>query len=175
MWRTVSTINPLLADGHRFIGYPACRDETQRHRSAGARLFPFEVVVSDRGTVTVVSALGGDRSALAGRAITRINGVPTPTIVQALLSRVHGDTPRFRAGLLSTRWWFYYWKVYGAPAAYALQLDGATGTRLHEVPGSTAQPVMLLDEDRFDRQFRVIVRPDGVGVLTLRTFAWPDP
>lgn len=79
-WRALSGLNPLLADGHFFVGYRSWRDEVQSHLKDGGRLFPFEVTVDANGAVRIVSELGGGSTDLAGRRIRAINGVPIRTI-----------------------------------------------------------------------------------------------
>ena len=90
----------------------------------------------------------------------------------ALLARVHGDTPKFRAALLSRRFWLYFWKVFGAPAAFDIGIAGEKAPR--HIAGSTALPAVLADEDSFERQFRLELLPDHTALLTLSSFAWPD-
>lgn len=172
-WREFSLLNPLLADGHLFVGYSSWRDETARHLQAGGALFPFEVVVDIDGTVRIVAALGGSPSALAGRQIDSINGLPTTMVANQLLAHVHGDSPNFRAALLSSRWWFFYWKVYGATPAFDLVFQEPSAIPLH-LAASTAQPAILAGEDVFDRQFNLDLLPRNAATLTIRTFAWPD-
>ena len=172
-WREFATLNPLLADGHLFVGYSNWRDETARHLQAGGTLFPFEVAVDIDGTLRIAADLGGSPSALAGRRIESINGLPTTAVAKELLAHVHGDSPRFRAALLSKRWWFFYWKVYGAKAAFDLVLQEPSATRLRRA-ASTAQPAILEGEEIFDRQFSIELLPDNAAVMTVSTFAWPE-
>lgn len=173
-WRELSTINPLLADGHLFVTHADWRGDTSRHLEKGGTLFPFEVLVDPAGQVRIVSELGGAPTALAGARIESINGMQAVDVAQGLIARVHGDTPRFRADLLSNRWWLFYWKIYGAPAAFDIVLDRSAGDPLH-VPGSCQLPMTMVGEEDFDRNFALELRPDGAAVMTVRTFAWPDP
>lgn len=172
-WREFSTLNPLLADGHLFVGYSNWRDETLHHLEAGGALFPFEVAVDIDGTVRIAADLGGSPSALAGRRIESINGFPATAVAKELLARVHGDSPRFRAALLSKRWWFFYWKVYGDKATFDLVLQKPSATRLRRA-ASTAQPAILGGEDIFDHQFSIELLPDNAALMTIRTFSWPE-
>lgn len=172
-WREFSTLNPLLADGHFFVGYADWRGETEHSLRGGGALFPFEITVDAQARVRIVSALGGAPTAFAGRRVEAINGVPADQVARALLAHVHGDSARFRADLLSRRWWFFYWKVYGAPPAFRLTLAGPQA-RLR-IPASHARPSILLGEDDFDRQFAFELRPDAAAVMTIRTFSWPEP
>ncbi len=74
--------------------------------------------------------------------------------------------------LLSRRFWFYFWKVYGAPAAFEIVIAGEKAPR--DIAGSTALPAVLADEDSFERQFRLELLPNNTALLTLSSFAWPD-
>lgn len=173
-WREFSTLNPLLADGHFFVGYADWRGETEQYLRDGGALFPFEITVDAQARVRILSALGGAPTAYAGRRIEAINGVPADQVAHALLAHVHGDSARFRADLLSRRWWLFYWKAYGAPSTFRLTLAGPQQARLR-TPASHARPSILLGEDDFDRQFAFELRPDAAAVMTLRTFSWPEP
>lgn len=173
-WREFSTLNPLLADGHFFVGYADWRAETERHLRDGGALFPFEVTVDAQAQVRILSDLGGAPTALAGRRVATINGVRADAVARALLAHVHGDSARFRADLLSRRWWFFYWKVYGAPAKFRLTLAGPAQARLRR-PASHTRPSILVGEDEFDRQFGFELRPGAAAVMTIRTFSWPEP
>ncbi|QNH17945.1 Peptidase family S41 [Xanthomonas sp. SS] len=172
-WRDFSTLNPLLADGHFFVGYADWRAETEQHLRDGGALFPFEITVDAQARVRILSELGGAATALSGSSVETINGVPAGDVARALLAHVHGDSARFRADLLSRRWWFFYWKVYGAPASFELTLAGPAQARLRR-PASRAHPSILVGEDDFDRQFAFELRPGAAAVMTIRTFSWPE-
>jgi hypothetical protein len=172
-WRLFATLNPLLADGHLFVGFVDWRADTRAHLAAGGVLFPFEMRVTPDCQLTVRAELGGRASLLAGARIQAVNGTVADQLCEQLLARMHGDTRAFRADLLSRRFFFYYWKVFGAPAAFDVAFAGEPGTR--HLPGSLLLPQLLDDETHFERQFRLqFVGGDAVGILTLGTFAWPD-
>jgi hypothetical protein len=172
-WRAFATLNPVLADGHLFVGYADWRADSQAHLGAGGAFFPFEVQVTPAGEVFVQSLLGGGDTPLAGARIVSIDGVDAGSISAELLARMHGDTPTFRAQLLSRRWWFFFWKRYGARADFKLVVDQGTPSRIG-LAGSTSQPTILADENRFDRLFRLELLPDRGALLTVGSFAWPD-
>lgn len=65
-----------------------------------------------------MAQLGGKPSPLAGASIERITGVPAREVTTARLDRANGDTPAFRAANLSKRWWWFYWKAFGAPSTW---------------------------------------------------------
>jgi hypothetical protein len=172
-WRLFATLNPLLADGHLFVGFLDWRGETRAHLSAGGLLFPFEVRMTPACELRVRAALGGGASELAGTTIRRINRISARTVCEQLLARAHGDTPTFRADLVSRRFWFYFWKVSGAPRTFDIELNGEL--RARSIPGSAQLPQLLADEADFDRQFQLQLAPgDSTAVLKLGTFAWPD-
>jgi hypothetical protein len=172
VWRLFATLNPLFGDGHLFIGFVDWRADARAHLAAGGRFFPFEMQVSPDGRLQVERGLGGATDPLAGAEVSSIDGLDARTIAAALLARVHGDTPAFRAALLSRRFWFYYWKVYGAPAVFEIAIDGEQSLR--RIAGSAALPAVLADEESFERQFSVEFLPNDVAVLSLDSFAWRD-
>lgn len=110
-WRAFTTLNPVLADGHLFVGFADWRADAKAHLDAGGVLFPFEVHVTDDADVFVKSQLGGSGTPLAGARLDSINGVDARAVATELLARAHGDTRAFRTELVSRRWWFYYWKM----------------------------------------------------------------
>jgi hypothetical protein len=172
-WRQFATLNPLLGDGHMFVGFLDWRGETYAHLAAGGVLFPFEMRVTPRCELRIRAALGGAASALDGTVIRRIDRISARTVCEQLLARAHGDTPTFRADLVSRRFWFYFWKVFGAPPAFDLEFMGDLEPR--RIPGSAQLPQLLLDAADFDRQFQLQLLPEqATAVLKLGTFAWPD-
>jgi len=174
VWRELSTLNPLFADAHLFVTYPSWRGETQRHLEEGHTLFPFEVSVDPSGHVRILTELGGAPSPHMGATIDSINGMSARDIARGLLAHVHGDSLRFRADLLSKRWWFFYWKVHGAPTSFDIALQNSDAVPLR-LPGSNSLPAMMIGEDDFDHNFAIELRPDGVALMTVRTFSWSEP
>jgi hypothetical protein len=171
-WRLFATLNPLLGDGHLFVGFVDWRAEARTHLGSGGLLFPFEMNASPDGELHIAQALGGAASDLAGARVEKINGLDAREVTAALLARVHGDTPNFRAALLSRRFWLYYWKVFGAPRSFDIAIAGEK--QIRSVAGSAALPAVLADEDSFERQFRLELLPNKSAVLTVSSFAWSD-
>ncbi|EEF23032.1 conserved hypothetical protein, partial [Ricinus communis] len=165
-WQRLSTLNPLFADAHLFIGYPDWRAETAAHLQAGGGLFPLELEIADKQLI-VRAALGGATTTLAGARITAINGVPADSVRLALLQRTHGDTPRFRTNLLSQRWWFYYWKMYGAPPRYRLDLAQG-GRRWQAIIAAGTQMPAILQAERDPFNFEI--KSDGSARLKAGSF-----
>jgi len=171
-WRLFATLNPILGDGHLFVGFVDWRADSREHLKSGGVFFPFEMQVSPRGELRIESELGGAADALAGAEVASINGIDAREVGAALLARVHGDTPTFRAALLSRRFWFYFWKMFGAPSSFELGFAGEKQPR--RVAGSAALPAVLADESSFERQFRLELLPNDTALLTVSSFAWPD-
>ena len=73
---------------------------------------------------------------------------------------------------MSRRFWFYYWKLNGAPASFDLEFEGGKG--LQRIEASRQLPQVLADEASFDRLFRFELVDDDTAALTLGSFAWPD-
>jgi hypothetical protein len=172
-WRALATLNPVLADGHLLIAFPDWRGESAQHLEHGGTFFPFEVHVEPQGDVFVRAKLGGEASPLVGAHIETINGISTRQIAAHLLERVHGDTPAFRADLLSQRWWFFYWKVYGEPHRFRLRVGGRSPTAVL-MEASRDKPSVLQIDSSFERQFRFELLPQNAALLTIASFAWED-
>lgn len=171
-WRMFSTLNPVLADGHLFIGYVDWRGDTQAHRSAGGSLFPFEVDVDADCNLRVRAELGGRASPLAEARVRTVNGLPSRALCEEMMERAHGETRAFRAALLSRRFWFFYWKLHGAPPQFEIALEES---RAQVFPASREVPEFLANEMHFDRQFRLqFMDGESAAVLTLGTFDWPE-
>ncbi len=169
-WRVLAGMNPVFNDAHLGIVFPDWRAETRAHLQEGGKLFPFEVMIDGQQRLRIVDALGGGTTALAGREIDNINGVPAARILRELGASVHGDTPAFRNKLLARRFWLYYWKTYGAMERFTLQ----AGAQVLEVPAASALPLALAGEESFEQAFRFRMLAGGVGLLTVNQFAWPD-
>ncbi len=170
-WRLFATLNPVLADGHLFIGFVDWRGDTRAHLANGGTLFPFEMKVGANCALHIRAQLGGGETPLSGQTVVEINGVPASDICEQMLARVHGDTRAFRADLASRRFWFFYWKLFGATQKYRLDLGFKVAL---EEPGSAALPEQLVIEASFERQFRLRLLPNRAALLTLGSFALPD-
>lgn len=168
-WRRLATLNPLLADGHFMIGFPDWRGKTAAWLAGGGSLFPVEVCLDPAGRLTVDAA---SETAAAAR-IVSVNGVDAEVLVSALSSRVHGDTPTFRAALLGQRWWLFYWKTYGAPPNYELVLEEKGVRRTVSMPGRRILPRILQDAGR--APYALAFHDDGSAVLTVDSFSLADP
>lgn len=171
-WREFAALNPLLADGHLLVGFVDWRGDTRAHLAAGGLLFPFEMRVTPTCELRVRAALGGRTSRFEAAEIRAVNGLAGAQLCEQLLGRVHGETPAFRADLLSRRFFFYYWKVFGAPAAFDVEFTDAQSSR--HIAGSCQLPQMLADETVFERLFQLQFTGDSAAILRLASFAWPD-
>ena len=171
-WRLFATLNPTLADGHLLVGFVDWRGDTRAHLASGGTLFPFEVQVTPQCEIRVRATLGGRISPLENLRLRTINKVSAQQVCEQMLARAHGDTINFRADLLSRRFWFYYWKLFGAPAMFDLDLTGLKGAQ--SFPGRTELPQVLADEASFERQFWLETLTEDTVAMKLGTFAWPE-
>lgn len=168
-WRRLATLNPLLADAHFCICYDDWRSELRTQRG-GDGMFPFAVQVDPGGTIVIRASQAGRPFALTGAHIVAIDGRPAGRIAGELLARMHGDTPGFRAELLSQRFGFYFWKMYGSRRHYDVDIGIASSPqRRLRVAAARRDPA-----ERFEQKFHLEVRADQTAVLTVATFAWPD-
>jgi hypothetical protein len=157
-------------------GWAKQKELTEAFLKAGGGLFPFEVQVDSSGAVYIRAELGGAASALAGARIEQINGVPAGEVARQLLARSSGDTAEMQANFLGGRWWFAYWKMFGAPARFDLVVARPGGTERLARAASNAAPVAVRDSDESDheRQFRLELLPDNTALLTLNDFGLAD-
>lgn len=171
-WRILARLNPVFADAHLGIFQPDWRKQAREFLRSGGAFFPFEVQVEAGGELFVRAELGGKASPSTRKRIERINGVAAKQVVDDLLGLVHGDTPEFRAQLLSRRFWFYYWKVYGAPARFDLAVDGQV---LRQAASKAqGQALQLADDAAFEHMFHLKSLGQDTALLTINTFLWPD-
>lgn len=184
-WREFATINPLLADGHMFVGFVDWRADVRKHVESGGTLFPFDVDVTPACDMSIHKER---RSSFwfpeAYARILAIDGLPAHEVCERLMARLHGDTRAFRADLLTRRFWFFYWKTFGAPAIYELTLgttdDSIAPAGARSYPGRKSLPQLLDSERSFERMFELTFAGGAdaahtdTAVLAMRTFAWAD-
>jgi hypothetical protein len=175
-WRAFAALNPVFADGHMFVVHPDWEAQARAHLEGGGTLFPYEVQVDAAGEIVIRAELDGTGSALAGRRIEQINGVPASRVAHELLALMAGDTPALRAHLLSRRMWFYYWKAFGAPPQFDLVVARPDGPARIRVAGSSKIPVALATTgpSGFDKTYRFELLPGKAALLTINHFQWPD-
>ncbi len=97
--------------------------------------------------------------------------MPAERIVTTLLERVHGDTPGFRAGVLSQRWAFYYGKMFGSPARFDLAFADRPALRIAADRRGNRE---IAGTPRFEDTFALTLLPPRAALLRIDTFAWPD-
>ncbi|GAA4042225.1 hypothetical protein GCM10022281_24180 [Sphingomonas rosea] len=171
-WANLAELNPLLADGHLFIGLPDWRARSEEKVGSGVGLFPFEINLDRKGYPVITAALGGSASPLEGRRILRIEGRDARAVARSLMARTHGDTPAFRKALLAQRWWLWFATLYGTPQSYTLVLD--SGKRPVIADAAHSLPAILRRDASFERLFICQINPDRSAKLTVSSFVWAD-
>src|SRR4051812_14416766 len=94
-WRAFATLNPLLADGHLFVGFVDWRADVRAHLANGGRLFPFAVTVSPDCELGVRRDPRASYLSHAGARIRSVDGLDAGELCERLMARVHGDTRAF--------------------------------------------------------------------------------
>lgn len=169
-WTVFAALNPVLADGHLSITFPGGSvAELQRHLKGGGLLFPYNVHVDERGELFIRSKLNGDATPLAGARIEMLDGVPAGEVAAKLLAHTNGDTPTFRAALLSDRFPFWYWKFFGERRTHRLKVAGKEIV----AEGSGDMP-FAYSEKSFEQLFRLDLPGGSAAVLTIGEFYWRD-
>lgn len=171
-WAALAQLNPVLADGHLFIGMPDWRGQAAEAVQRGTGLFPFEVSIDAEGYPVIETELGGSPTPFSGRRILEIEGRDGRAIVASLLARAHGDSLAFRTALVSQRWWLLHWKLYGARPSYDVVLSGSEA--IQHFTAGRALPAILQREAEFERLFDCRVDADGTARLTAAAFYWDD-
>jgi hypothetical protein len=169
-WVAMAALNPVMADAHMAITFPGgIGGELRRHLDKGGRLFPFEVQVAPDGELFIRSAPDGAPSAMQGARIEAIDGIPGRQVSARLLEHVFGDTPALRVALLSPRFAFFHWKLFGDRTAYRLRIAGVDTL----VDGSTHLPANYADPP-FEKMFRFELLGARRAVLTINRFYCSD-
>ena len=175
-WRTLATLNPVFSDAHMSVSQPDWRAQTVEHLKGRGGLFPFQVQVNAAGDIYIRTELGGGISSLAGAKIETINGVSAQQVSAALLKLTQGDTAELRSHLLSRRFWFNYWKVFGAPAQFEFTVarhGGSVPIRV-SASGTTPSVVQANGELDFEETFQFELLPRNAALLTIHQFLAPD-
>lgn len=169
-WSAMAALNPVMADGHLVVTFPGGTGaEIQRHLSSGGRLFPFDVHVAADGELFIRSGFNGEASALQGRRIDTIDGIPGRQISARFFALINGDTPALQRALLSVRFPFYYWKLFGDKQSYRLKVAGVESV----VEGRSEMPLAYADRP-FEQLFRFEMPNARQAVLTVNQFYWRE-
>lgn len=173
-WRAFSALNPVFNDAHMQVAMNGYSEQAAEHIKAGGGFFPFEVQVNVDGDVYIRSEMGGGISQFSSMRIEKINGRSARDVARELLALTMGDNPALRANLLSERWWRFYCKAYGARDNFDLTVATADGRRSIRVAAARALPLLLTDATSFDRVYQFAMLNDRIGLLTIKSFLWPD-
>ncbi|NOU50702.1 peptidase S41 [Pseudoalteromonas sp. JBTF-M23] len=121
-WRHLSQLNPYFQDAHFVITYPNIKQRIKQHLKNGGKLFPLKVYLDDKQRLRVQQTYTQNRAVKANDEIISINGVSSIEVVNSILSRMHGDTERFRKSLASKRFSQMFWLLYGDSGSYAIEI-----------------------------------------------------
>jgi len=182
-YRIVAPLVSRFKDGHTMAVPP--REERREYTSQGALLFPLDLNFGD-GQVTVTHNFTSDSLVNPGTRVLAINGVPIEQIEARLLQYVSGQRDAWRRQVLTGRFRWQMWLVYGFESPYTVTVQrntirGATrvdrtflGITLEELKARQSALKQQPEEPPFT--FRVLDgdAPEGVALLDMNRFAQRD-
>jgi hypothetical protein len=172
-WRSFAQLNPYFYDAHVTVTFPSVADEVAAHLQQDGAFFPFEVQVGTDGSAHIRSDLMGDAT-WAGARILQINSMPIANIVKDMLAHASGDSPGLQANLLSRRFWFFYWKLFGYSSHFDIQIATTTGEQNLRLRATSIAPDSVKGEQFFEQQFQFEQLKNDTALLTVNTFYWKD-
>lgn len=119
-WKYLSQLNPLFNDAHMQIKYPDSSEMRKQHLANGGLLFPAKVMIDSAKRLFVTEVKKADKRLQVGDEIIAINGVSTVTIVNEMLDRIYGDSPKHRISMASQAFSSMYWMLFGDTGTYEL-------------------------------------------------------
>ena len=163
-WLEMSPLNPLFNDGHITLRLPG--DDYQAYLDADGAEFTLPVRLTPDGLV-VVASVAGTSHFPAGSRIDAINGQPVAPLIEAALTRIHGDSDGLRRYLLETRFSQYLWALTGGADHWVLDITCPNGAH-RTFRLDPARDVGAEDPAMSSLEFR-----GDAAVLTLNSFM-PD-
>ncbi|WP_395007217.1 S41 family peptidase [Undibacterium sp.] len=168
-WRSFSQLNPYFFDAHVTVTFPSVADEVAAHLQQGGAFFPFEVQVETDGSARIRSDLMGDKT-WAGARILQINSVPMTQIVKDILAHASGDSAGLQANLVSKRFWFYYWKMFGPHSHFNLRIATEKAEQDLRIQAMAVEPASVKNNQDFKQQFQFEIVENHTALLTVNTF-----
>ena len=163
-WLAMSPLNPLFGDGHITLRLPGA--DFQTYLDAGGADFTLPVRVTPQGLM-VAGGLAENSAFTPQSRIETINGLAVTPLLEAALSRIHGDSDGLRRHLLETRFSQYLWALTGGAESWTLDVTCPDG-RLRTIRLDPSRDIAAIDSATSSLEFR-----DGAAVLTLNSFM-PD-
>jgi len=163
-WLEMSPLNPLFNDGHITLRLPG--DDYQAYLDADGAEFTLPVRLTPDGLV-VAASVAGTSHFPAGSRIDAINGQPVAPLIEAALTRIHGDSDGLRRYLLETRFSQYLWALTGGADHWVLDITCPNGAH-RTFRLDPARDVGAEDHAMSSLEFR-----GDAAVLTLNSFM-PD-
>ncbi len=170
VWRSFSQLNPYFNDAHVTVTFPSIADEVATHLQQGGAFFPFEVQVETDSSARIRSDLMGDKT-WAGARILQINSVPMTQIVKDILAHASGDSPGLQANLVSRRFWFFYWKLFGESNHFDMQIATTRGEQYLRLQAMPITPTSVKNNEDFKQQFQFEILENHTALLTVNTFS----
>lgn len=179
-YRLVAPLVSRFRDGHTMAVPPG--EERREYTDQGALLFPLDLTFGD-GEVTVAHNFTSDSLVNPGTRVLAINGVPISQIEERLLQYISGERDAWRREVLTGRFRWQMWLVYGFESPYTVTVQrntsrGATrvdrtflGITLDELKAK--QATLEQETQQAPYTFRVLDgdAPEGVALLDLNQFS----
>lgn len=174
LWQKLTPINETFSDAHLMVGYQSNKDYLNERLGQGAKLFPFDVAITDQGTVIIKSLAGGAPTGLRGSEIVAINGTPVGDIVPELTKRQHGDTDAHRRTLVAKRWSFLYLATFGSADSFEVTFEQNGVTRNISLPGHGDIEKTAYAEETLETTYACEMRGDTTAYLQVGSYYWED-
>ena len=167
-WKYLSQLNPYFQDGHMVISYPNFVQNLNDHIKDGGRLFPFKVTIDESLRIYVTDVQNNSTGIIIGDEITSINGEIASEVVDAILSRMNGDTINNRVALAASKFVNLYWLLYGDTGDYQIEVINNNEHKQYSILGSN-KSITTVDNGIGEFVQREIL-DEGIGYLRVDRF-----
>ncbi|NVJ97295.1 MAG: S41 family peptidase [Alphaproteobacteria bacterium] len=175
LWQKLTPVNAAFSDGHLLVGYKSNKSYLQEKLADGAKLFPFDILITDQNELVVKSLAGGEATEHRGAKITSINGVSSSLVVAEILKRQHGDTAGHRRTLAEKRWGFLYLATFGSSDRFDLSVDDGGEVREISLAGHGDLERSAYSTKTFADDFSCSIKGDNTAYVKIDQFYWDSP